>query len=403
MKLASDIPAEQKLHTAAGMHYRRFGRTEQYTSVFTLGGMRYKHGWTKPHNEVPDETLEQAWNVTRRALEVGINHLETARAYVKSETIYGLLWPKIREWGLEREELLLTTKVRPTDAETTFKQITESLTALQTDYIDILDIHGINNEADMEKTFGRGGSLEGLRRAQKEGLIRHIGFSTHGPPPLILDVLGRREFDAINLHYYYFYQANHAAVTLAGQLDMGVFIISPNDKGGQLFKPSRKLRELCSPMEPMNFNDRFLLGNPHVHTLSLGASEPAQIDTHLPSLTSGPYWDMDWRAARHRLDGAFASLESLCTVCGECLPCPEKINIPETLRLFNMYQAADMSRFGRYRYNMMQPDDAWIAGARGSSCTNCGDCLPRCPQQLAIPDLVMQADEKLYIARKPAG
>ena len=77
------------------MLYRRFGKTELRLPVFTLGGMRYIHGWEGPHDLLPDDTLQHALEVSRYALERGIHHFETARDYGRSERIYGKIWPRL--------------------------------------------------------------------------------------------------------------------------------------------------------------------------------------------------------------------------------------------------------------------------------------------------------------------
>src|SRR5262245_31633696 len=73
----------------APMQYRRFGRSNRALSVITLGGMRYHDGWTPPRDEVPARTLEQCRKTVLSALEIGINHIETAHGYGKSEHCYG--------------------------------------------------------------------------------------------------------------------------------------------------------------------------------------------------------------------------------------------------------------------------------------------------------------------------
>ena len=67
------------------MEYRRFGKTEEKISVITLGGMRFKHGWTPPRNHLPKDSIENCISTTRMALDLGINHIETAHGYMKSE------------------------------------------------------------------------------------------------------------------------------------------------------------------------------------------------------------------------------------------------------------------------------------------------------------------------------
>ena len=107
-----------------------------------------------------------------------------------------------------------------------------------------------------------------------EGVIRHFGFSTHGYPNGVLDLVNTNEFESINLHYYYFYQGLRDVVARAAELDMGVFIISPNNQGGRLQAPTAKLTAACAPLSPMNFNHMWLLNQPDVHTLSFGPATP---------------------------------------------------------------------------------------------------------------------------------
>ena len=93
------------------------------------------------------------------------------------------------------------------------------------------------------------------QKLQAQGKVRFIGFSTHAPTDIILQAIETNLFDYVNLHWYYINQINWEAVTAAKRHDMGVFIISPSDKGGMLYKPPQKLVELCSPLSPMVFND----------------------------------------------------------------------------------------------------------------------------------------------------
>ena len=116
--------------------------------------------------------------------------------------------------------------------------------------------------------------MEELYRLKEEGIIGHLGFSTHAPLGVIISAIETGYFEFVNLHYYYFFQRNWGAVALAGERDLGVFIISPNDKGGQLFNPPKTLSSLTQPLSPIQWNARFCLRTPQVHTLSFGMTKP---------------------------------------------------------------------------------------------------------------------------------
>jgi predicted aldo/keto reductase-like oxidoreductase len=84
-----------------------------------------------------------------------------------------------------------------------------------------------------------------------------------------------------------------------------------------------------------------------------------------------------------------------CSQCYACLPCPVEIHIPEVLRLRNLAIAYEMTQFGQYRYQMFENAGHWFPGSKASKCTECGDCLPRCPEQLTIPTLLQDAHQRL--------
>lgn len=381
------------------MEYRRFGKTELNLSVLSLGGMRYPGGWDKPKEELPKNSLEAAYQTTKKALLSGINHIETAQGYGKSENLYGaILGNVLKEIGKTRKDVIITTKSGPKDSYKAMREsIDDSLIRLKVDAIDNFDIHGINNEEKYHLTFKKKGALQAAMDAKKAGLIHHIGFSTHGSLALILKCLDHDELESINLHYYYIWQRNWSAIQKAAQKDMGVFIISPTDKGGQLFNPPKKLSLLCSPLTPIAFNHQFNLSHPEIHTLSVGAGHPDELDAHLMALKDRRKLSDQLATIKSTLDEQMDLLgKDKCTLCDECLPCPELINIPEVLRFRNLDVAFDLRSFGQYRYNMFSPTDDWFTGAYGNRCTDCGDCLPRCPENLEIPRLLRDTHQRLF-------
>jgi hypothetical protein len=186
------------------MQYRRFGRTNLRISVLTFGAMRIPFGDLSPQERTRAE--ENAFLTMKRALEVGVNHFETARGYANSEHLIGMSLPHL---PVEREELVITTKIAPTPtADEMRRYIEESCQRMGIDYIDNLDLHGINNYELLEMSVCKGGCLDGIRRAMQEGIVRHLGFSTHAPLEVIVDTMRTGEFESVNLHYYYFNQRN---------------------------------------------------------------------------------------------------------------------------------------------------------------------------------------------------
>jgi predicted aldo/keto reductase-like oxidoreductase len=375
------------------MEYRRFGKTDELISVITLGGMRFAQTWNPPRSRLPKASIDNCIEITRKALDAGINHFETAHGYVKSEHLYGVA---LKELATPRDKFKMMTKGAPMTGDETRRLVEEQLTALQLDYVDFYGWHGINNLERLQLSTAKGGPVEALHRLKEEGLIRNIGFSTHGPLQIILDAINTDLFSFVNLHYYYFFQRNLAAVQLAKEKDLGVFIISPNEKGGQLWNPSATVQQLCDPLTAIQFNGRFCLSHAEITTLSMGIHEIDQFPQNLVILNNEDYFSVDDQPIKTRMDAPLADITGLCTLCNECLPCPEDINIPEILRFRNLIEAYDMVDFGKYRYNMLEGKGHWFPGTFASKCTECGDCLPRCPENLEIPRLLKQTHRQLF-------
>ena len=380
------------------MQYRRFGRTNKALSVITLGGMRFPHGWDAPRAELPAATLEACRDSVQRALALGINHIETAHGYGKSEHCFGRVLNQ--ELRVPRDSYFFMTKGAPATGDETKRLIEEQLRTLGMSYFDFYAWHGLNNREKFLRAMAKGGPVETLKRYQEQGVIKHVGFSTHAPYRIICEAITSDLFDFVNLHYYYFFQRNFGAILLAAAHDMGVFIISPNDKGGQLFDPPPLLSELSAPLTPIQFNARFCLKTPHVHTLSFGLNQPEHF-LGLPGIfpVSTPLSAAD-QAIEQRLDGRVLVDPYAAYQGWELEDDPSGINIPEVLRFRRMLKCYDMRSFGRYRYNMFSPGDDWVPGAYATPDNVAKVDVSRAPEGLPLRELLNETHRELYQPRK---
>ncbi|MGB3570437.1 MAG: aldo/keto reductase [Phormidesmis sp.] len=373
------------------MLYRRFGRTELQIPVFSCGGMRYQHSWQDiPRAQIPKKNQENLEATIRQAVDLGINHIETARGYGTSEVQLGQILPTF-----DRAKLIVQTKVSPQrDSQAFLKTVETSLSNLRLDYIDLLGFHGINNAEILEHSIRPGGCIEVAKKLQAQGKIRHIGFSTHGPTQTIVDAIESDLFDYVNIHWYYIFQDNWRAIEAATRHDMGVFIISPSNKGGNLYNPPRRLAELCQPLSPMVFNDLFCLNQPQVHTLSLGAACPSDFDEHLKVLPLLERADSILPPILDRLEQqAIAALgENWYRTWKKGLPdiqsTPGNINIAIALWLGNLIEAFDMTDYAKARYNLLGGASHWFPGNKADDLAQVDltESLRNSPHAATIPD-----------------
>jgi hypothetical protein len=384
------------------MKYRRFGKTELQIPVISCGGMRFQESWNSK-DPISDESQETVQGCVERALELGINHFETARGYGTSEEQLGRILPQ-----LPRDEIIVQTKVGPTDDLGRFVGTFEKcMRLLKLDHIDLFSFHGINNDESNENARK---CLDTVLEWQRQGRIRHIGFSTHGGTQDIINAIELDCFDYLNLHWYYIFQDNWPAIEAATKHDMGVFIISPNDKGGKLYDSPEKLETLTAPLHPMVFNGLFCLSHPEVHTLSCGASKASDFDIHIEMANQLDDAAAIVKPVVERLESAMEEVLGVewSRTWQEGLPdwkeTPGEIHLPWVLRLRNLAVAYDMVEYGKMRYNMLGNNSAWFPGnnAENADKLDLSEALANSPHAQAIPEILAEAHALLSgEAQKP--
>jgi uncharacterized protein len=303
----------------------------------------------------------QAVETVVHALKKGIDFIDTSRVYSNSEHRIGLA---LNQVGPEKK-VVLASKSKSRTSDGLRKDLETSLRELQRDSIDIYQAHLIANEEDYEKVIAPGGQLEGMRKAQAEGLIGHVGLSSHS-----LDVVDRALDDNLFetvMVCYSFIEPLAAEKVIPKALSKGVGVLAMKPfSGGVIDRPDLALR--------------YSLSYPDILVLA-GVEHPSLVDQNWEIFGSGDF----------TLDPpALAEVEEIrqrwgkffCRRCDYCLPCSEDIPIQTLLGTRSI-----VKRMGKQVLNVGWRQEG-IAHAR--RCSKCGECMTRCPYHLPIPDLIAE-------------
>ena len=363
---------------------RAFGNGRD-VSLFTLGTMR------------ATGNLDRMYSLIKSAHYAGINHLETAAAYGNAEILIGEALKKLESSeNIFRKEWIITTKVLPKGDFNYLKiNFENSLKNLKLKKINNLAIHGINLDEHLEWVIN-GEGRKFLKWVSKKGLVDQVGFSSHGSYKLIENAINSAVFSFCSLHLHFLDQSKISLAQLALKKQMGVLAISPADKGGRLYDPSKTLLKASAPYHPLELAYRFLISK-GISTLSLGATKFEDFNIAKKLINSTQKLSSSEISALENIE-KFAKEElksSKCEQCRSCLPCPSEIPIPEILRLRNISIGYGQLEFAKERYNLIGRAGHWWEEKDASSCLECNECVPKCPNNLNIPDLLKETHNLL--------
>ncbi len=161
---------------------RRLGKTGIDVSILGLGGEGVLRTFGRD---------KEAYALINRALDVGINYFDSARAYSGSESYYG---GALKE---RRSEIFLAGKSHARDKDGAWAHLRETLSNMKTDYLDLWQVHDVRTGDDVERIFGANGCIEAFQSAQREGLVRFIGVTGHENASLLGRCLELFDFDTV--------------------------------------------------------------------------------------------------------------------------------------------------------------------------------------------------------------
>lgn len=304
---------------------------------------------------------QEAVRILRYAFDQGINYFDTANAYRDSEEKIGCAFAGMRD------RVVLATKTLRRDGDGVREHLERSLKMLQTDYLDLYQLHQIAQEADWEAVTAPGGAIEEAVRARAAGKIRYLGVTSHSLP-MALKLVRTGLFDTIQFPFNFIEdEASQELLPTVLQMGLGFIVMKPFgggaiDDAGAAFK--------------------FLRGHAGVVPIP-GFESTMQIDEVL-SLYSVPnqVTEQD-RAVMDRYRKELG--QRFCRRCEYCQPCPQGVKI--TPAMGYPIVVARMSEVVATQFCKVPMESVPL-------CNECGACIERCPYDLPIPEILKANYEK---------
>lgn len=332
------------------MEYRILGKTGLQVSRMGFGGL--------PIQRADEDACKE---ILVKLASLGVNYIDTARGYTVSEGYIG------KALAGMRDKFILATKSMAKNKETMARDIDISLQNLQTDYIDIYQIHNPNRES-YEQIIAPGGALEALLEAKKAGKIGHVGFTNHFAEMIEL-VLQEDWVETVMFPYNIVETQGEKILSLCKEKNVGFIAMKPLAGGA---------------IEDARLALRYISACDNVDVIIPGMDYPAQVQENYDAIGDNAPLSAEEqekiKAIRKDLGTNF------CRRCNYCAPCAVGIKIP-TVFLFDGY----LTRYGlpdwaKARYEALDK--------YASDCVVCGDCEKRCPYHLPIRKMLMQVAER---------
>lgn len=379
---------------------RRLGRTELMVTELSFGAMNLRLL----------KSFDEARTIVNHVLDHGVNLIDTARAYqgdiapgvmLESEQVVGEV---VRQRTDLTEPLVIVTKGHAYTIDDMEKDLAASLKTLgitgqgtlkigDNEIRLIYLIHGISDERWV--TVKSSGVLDRLQDLKREGVIHHIGFSSHYPfAAQIKEAIDTGVFDVVEMPYNVFNRVlgedgELDLLAYAHQKDIGLINMKAFNGNGMV-----PLYQVIREYIPIDYPAmlRFSLSNPNISTVDAGVRYPAEFDVDYQTALGGMLSASERTAQKAEADKIAGQMKNVCRECMHCLEkfnCPNTVDFPRILSLYSRHTF--MSRQGKETADLIAQYNA--LERNGDDCVECGECMPWCEYRLNIPVLLKEAHQ----------
>jgi len=328
----------------------RLGKTGLEVSRVGIGGIPIQR---------PSE--DEAIKIIHRALDLGINFIDTAAGYGNSEERIGRALAALAG---RRDQVIIATKSgQPSKAEA-MTELERSLKRLRTSYIDLWQTHNVSSFEKYAQVTGPGGSLEAAQEALQAGKIRHIGLSSHNLD-IAIKAVKSGLFEVIQFPFNYVTrEPEDELIPLAKEYDVGFIGMKPF-AGGMLRNATLSIKYV------LQFD--WVVPDP-------GIQKVEEIEEIVSIVESGD-WDLTPQE-RQKIEARRAELGTqFCRQCGYCQPCPQEIPISMVMITQGMWKLWPREIFFDWMGQVID---------KARDCAQCGECEEKCPYQLPIREMISE-------------
>lgn len=369
------------------MQYRLVGDSGVEVSALGIGTMRFK-------------SRENAAEMIERELELGLTYFDIGSAYsFRSFDDNAETWVGAAIAGKERSKMVLSAKAQPRPGEPRVEAglgistrdqmwqcIENSLKRVGTDRFDFYQLWDMSAPEHFGAAcVGADSPLTAMREARDQGLVGHLGFTTHGGPEMVIEWLKQvPDFRSITVYYNFNDRHPEQAIEYARENGVGVAIMGPL-RGGLLAGESGVFAEHLPELAGLPVQEialRFLLSSPAVSTVLSGMNEIAHLEQNAAVASLETPMTPEQRQRFIEAFREFSGGEAFCTACNYCAgKCPEGLPVSHLMTLWQLG--------GLLRLRTMTGQIVALKGNEAqhpSKCTACATCVEACPQDLPIPD-----------------
>jgi uncharacterized protein len=353
------------------MEFKKLGNTDLHVSALGFGAMRLP---------IPPDSHDftEAVSLLKYALKAGINFFDIGTFYChfQCEKAFGLALNEMKD------TLVLSGKntTHQSDHGNWSEQLKNTLYHYNREALDIYFIHYLEYHV-WEKYFLTGRVIEQVHQAKRDGLIRYLGFSSHDTPENIKKLINAGVFDAIILSYNMINCTYEDTIQYASREGLGVIVMNPL-AGGILTSSHvdfyRLTEHFGGTIQAVALNYAF--SNPFVHCVLSGMQTELEIDKNIQIARRGRYSLDELTFINDIVAKERDENLAYCTRCNYCMPCPQDIDIPKVISIWNQYNMIKGKSLFQREYKMLE--------VTADCCIGCGICEEKCPNQICVSKIM---------------